>query len=65
MLELQDDGTIVLATKDDSEKKQKWTRTIVDQILELFVWSNIAGDTNKFLATLDDSTLVMKGNDIV
>ena len=64
MLELQDDDTVTLKDKVDDNEKQMWTRNMVDELNNWFIWSNKDKDnkdTNIFLTATDKSELKMKG----
>ena len=62
MLELQDDDTVTLKDKVDNNEKQMWTRKIVDEVNDWFIWSNKDKDEEDiFLTAIDESELKMKG----
>ena len=55
---------------DNTNKYQKWTRKVVDEVEDWFIWSNKAKDEagqaddnlrNKFLAAPDNTVLNMQG----
>ena len=62
MLELQDDDTVTLKDKVNGNDKQMWTRKIVDEVNDWFIWSNKDKDEEDiFLTAIDESELKMKG----
>ena len=62
VLELQDDDTVTLKDKVDNNEKQMWTRKIVDEVNDWFIWSNKDKDEEDiFLTAIDESELKMKG----
>ena len=62
VLELQDDDTVTLKDKVDDNEKQMWTRKIVDEVNDWFIWSNKDKDEEDiFLTAIDESELKMKG----
>ena len=61
MLELQADDTVTLKDKVGNDK-QMWTRKIVDEVNDWFIWSNKDKDEEDiFLTAIDESELKMKG----
>ena len=62
VLELQADDTVTLKDKVVGNVKQMWTRKIVDEVNDWFIWSNKDKDEEDiFLTAIDESELKMKG----
>ena len=62
VLELGNDNSITLTEKSNNDE-QKWTRWLVDEMNNWFVWSNVADATTKnFVAAPDENTLKLTRN---
>ena len=63
VLELGNDNSITLTVKSNNNNQQMWTRWLVDEMDNWFVWSNDNDNTTKnFVAAPDETTLESKGN---
>merc|ERR1712223_68466 len=61
VLELGNDNSITLTDKSNNNNQQMWTRWLVDEMDNWFVWSNDNDNTTKnFVAAPDETTLESK-----
>merc|ERR1712223_1568262 len=61
VLELGNDNSITLTDKSNNNNQQMWTRWLVDEMGNWFVWSNDNDNTTKnFVAAPDETTLESK-----